>query len=60
MLVELITGATLFSGSLDVARAIPSTGAIPFSAIPVLQIVGFLRVLRVERPGEQAAAPGPA
>jgi len=48
-LVALITGATLFSGSVEVARAMAATGAIPFSAILILQIVGFLRALREER-----------
>ncbi len=56
-LVAMITGATLFSGSIDVARAMAATGAIPFSAILILQIVGFLRALREERrPGDRPLA----
>ncbi len=56
-LVAMITGATLFSGSIDVARAIAATGAIPFSAILILQVVGFLRALREEgRPGDRPLA----
>ena len=38
------------------AAAMAATGAIPFSGILVLQIVGFLRALREERPGAGAAA----
>lgn len=48
-LVAVITGATLFSGSVEVARAMAATGAIPFSFILVLQIVGLLRSLREDR-----------
>ena len=51
VLVAAITAATLFSGSVEVARAMAATGAIPFSGILVLQVVGFLRALRAERPG---------
>jgi glycine betaine transporter len=49
VLVAAITGSTLFTGSVDVARAMAATGAIPFSAILILQVVGFLRALRAER-----------
>ncbi len=49
VLVAVITAATLFSGSIDVARAMAATGAIPFSFVLMLQIVGFLRELRKER-----------
>ncbi|HKK29157.1 MAG TPA: BCCT family transporter [Alphaproteobacteria bacterium] len=51
ILIAAITGATLFSGSVDVARAMAATGAIPFSAILMLQVIGFLRALREERRG---------
>jgi glycine betaine transporter len=59
-LVAVITAATLLSGSVDVARAMATLGAIPFSAILILQIVGFLRALRHEggsspRPIREAA-----
>ncbi len=45
-LVAVITAATLLAGSVDVARAMSTLGAIPFSAILVLQVVSFLRKLR--------------
>nr|WP_272212966.1 BCCT family transporter [Marinicella sp. W31]MDC2878899.1 BCCT family transporter [Marinicella sp. W31] len=45
-IVAVITGATLLAGSVDVARAMSTLGAIPFSAILILQIVSFLRRLR--------------
>jgi glycine betaine transporter len=51
VLIAAITGSTLFTGSVDVARAMAATGAIPFSAILILQVVGFLRALRRERGG---------
>lgn len=54
VLIALITGATLLSGSIAVARAMAATGAIPFSAILILQIAGFLRAL-----GENEARPRP-
>jgi len=59
-LVAVITAATLLAGSVDVARAMATLGAIPFSAILILQIVGFLRALAREdvgwrRPAAEAA-----
>mgnify|MGYP001392623466 FL=1 len=45
-IVAIITAATLLAGSVDVARAMSTLGAIPFSAILMLQIVSFLRRLR--------------
>ncbi|CAA0125388.1 Glycine betaine transporter BetL [Halioglobus japonicus] len=45
-IVAVITAATLLAGSVDVARAMSTLGAIPFSAILILQIVSFLRRLR--------------
>ena len=57
VLIALITGATLLSGSVAVARAMAATGAIPFSAILILQVAGFLRTLVAEEPrGRPAAA----
>src|SRR6056297_1909316 len=56
-LVAVITGATLMSESVDVARAMATLGAIPFSAILVLQILGFLRALGSERPRTQPEPP---
>lgn len=48
-LIAAITAGTLFSGSVTVAKAMAITGAIPFSVIVMLQIVGFLREIRKER-----------
>jgi len=48
-LVAVLTAATLFSGSVEVAKAMAVTGAIPFSVVLLLQVVGFLRVIREER-----------
>ena len=56
ILIAAITGATLFAGSIEVARAMAALGAIPFSVILVLQIVGFLRALRLERDGPPMGA----
>jgi len=47
-IVAVLTAATLLGGSIDVARAMATLGAIPFSAILVLQIVSFLRRLRLD------------
>ncbi len=52
-LVAVITAATLLSASVEVARAMATLGAIPFSAVLGLQIVGFLRALAEE--GREAA-----
>ena len=48
-LVAVLTVATLFSGSVEVAKAMAITGAIPFSVVLLLQVVGFLRVIRSDR-----------
>jgi len=48
-LIAALTAGTLFSGSVTVAKAMAITGAIPFTAIVLLQIVGFLREIRKER-----------
>lgn len=62
ILIATLTGATLFSGSVEVARAMAATGAIPFSAILLLQVVGLMRALREDRtegPGAmKATGPG--
>jgi len=47
-LIAIITVATLFSGSVAVAKAMAVTGALPFSVILLLQIIGFLREIRTE------------
>ena len=55
-LVAVITAATLLAGSVDVARAMSTLGAIPFSAILILQIVSFMRRLRKD-PSRDKSAP---
>lgn len=47
-LIAIITVATLFSGSVSVAKAMAVTGALPFSVILLLQIIGFIREIRTE------------
>ena len=54
-LVAVITAATLLSASVEVARAMATLGAIPFSVVLVLQLVGFLRALADEPMGTAAA-----
>jgi len=54
-LVAVITAATLLSASVEVARAMATLGAIPFSAVLILQVVGFLRAL-----ADEGRAPAPA
>jgi glycine betaine transporter len=56
-LIAVITAATLFSGSVDAARAMAASGAIPFSAILVLQVAGFLKTLRRQEGGAGAQPP---
>lgn len=58
-LAAVITAATLLSTSVEVARAMATLGAIPFSAVLVLQIVGFLRAL-AEEPTRRTLAEEPA
>jgi glycine betaine transporter len=52
VIISALTAATLFTGSIEVAKAMAITGAIPFSLILILQIIGFLRTIR-----EDASAP---
>ncbi len=49
-LIAALTVGTLFSGSVAVAKAMAVTGAIPFTAIVLLQLVGFFREIRHEVP----------
>jgi glycine betaine transporter len=46
VIITALTVATLLTGSIPVAKAMAITGAIPFSLILILQIIGFLRTLR--------------
>ena len=56
LVILAITIGTLFTGSVDVAKTLAVTGAIPFSLVLLLQIVAFLRTLRDEEPAPVAAA----
>jgi glycine betaine transporter len=56
ILIAAITAGTLFTGSVEVAKAMAITGAIPFTFIVLLQIVGLLRALREERLGAPTVA----
>jgi glycine betaine transporter len=49
-LIAILTVGTLLSGSITVAKAMAITGALPFSVILLMQIVGFMRAIRSERP----------
>ena len=49
-LIAALTVGTLASESVAVAKAMAITGAIPFTAIVLLQIVGFFRAIREEVP----------
>ena len=51
LIMAAITAGTLFTGSVEVAKAMAITGAIPYTFIVLLQLVGFLRALREERLG---------
>ncbi len=58
-LIAALTAGTLFSESVAVAKAMAITGAIPFTAIVLLQIVGFFREIRREvRPPRPIEARG--
>lgn len=47
-LIAALTVGTLISESVAVAKAMAITGAIPFTAIVLLQLVGFFREIRKE------------
>ena len=40
---------TLATGSVSVAKAMAITGAIPFTIIIILQMAGFVRLVREDR-----------
>lgn len=46
IIMAVITGAVLVSGSVQVAKAMAIFGAIPFTFIVVLQIVAFMRAIK--------------
>ncbi|NEX15971.1 MAG: hypothetical protein C1943_04865 [Halochromatium sp.] len=59
LIILAITIATLLSGSVEVAKTLAVTGAIPFALVLLLQIVAFLRTLRDEERPLAAAAKTP-
>lgn len=48
-LIAAITVGTIFTESVPVAKAMAIAGALPFSVILLLQVVGFMREIRKER-----------
>jgi glycine betaine transporter len=50
-LIAAITVGTIFTQSVPVAKAMAIAGALPFSVILLLQVVGFMREIRKERTG---------
>ena len=48
IIIAVISAAVLFSGSVEVAKAMAITGAVPFSLILCLQIVAFLVTITQE------------
>jgi glycine betaine transporter len=46
IIIAAITVGTLATGSVSVAKAMAITGAIPFTIIIILQMAGFIRVVR--------------
>jgi glycine betaine transporter len=52
VLISAITFGVLVSGSVSVAKAMAITGAVPFTFIVFLQLVGFFRALREDESAE--------
>jgi len=50
-LIAALTVGTLVAQSVEVAKAMAVVGAIPFTVIVLLQIVGFMRAIRYEVKG---------
>jgi glycine betaine transporter len=48
-LIAIITVGTIFTQSVSVAKAMAIAGALPFSVILLLQVIGFMREIRRER-----------
>ena len=46
LIITAITVGTLATGSVSVAKAMAITGAIPFTIIVILQMAGFVRMIR--------------
>ena len=52
IIMAAITFGVLVSGSVSVAKAMAITGAIPFTFIMLIQLVGFFRALREDESQE--------
>ncbi len=52
ILMSAITFGVLVSGSVSVAKAMAITGAVPFTFIVLVQLVGFFRALREDESAE--------
>ena len=52
ILMSAITFGVLVSGSVSVAKAMAITGAVPFTFIVLIQLVGFFRALREDESQE--------
>ncbi len=52
VLMSAITFGVLVSGSVSVAKAMAITGAVPFTFIVFIQLVGFFRALREDESAE--------
>ena len=60
LIILAITIGTLLAGSVQVAKTLAVSGAIPFSLVLLIQIAAFLRTLRDEEgPGAAATARPP-
>ncbi len=53
IIMSAITFGVLVSGSVSVAKAMAITGAIPFTFIVLIQLVGFFRALAVDESPEK-------
>ena len=52
IIMSAITFGVLVSGSVSVAKAMAITGAVPFTFIVLIQLVGFFRALREDESAE--------
>lgn len=48
--IALLTVSILLTGSVELSKAMAILGALPFTLILVVQVVGFMRALREEQP----------
>ena len=64
LIISAITVGTLYSESVEVAKAMAITGAIPFSVVVIMQMAGFIRLVRedpkIKRPQTKVREVGSA